>query len=212
VGSSKDRPRDAAAETAPEAVQEQYARGAPSAPGQSTTRATEPERAADEVFSPRSAEPEKNSKREEQEPAPAREAPPVIHLGAPVEQLADVAEQTVEKATSIGSRLLGAIAERFASVIMALADFLAPAPPPTKDQAERMERASEERQEQNATAAQQQEKDERLQQILEQIARDDAQRDLSFAQRYGRPITREAGRDRDDDSGRERERDRGYER
>jgi hypothetical protein len=121
-----------------------------------------------------------------------------------------VAEQTVEKATSIGSRLLGAIAERFASLIIALADFIAPAPPPTRDQAERMERAAEERQEQNAAAAWGQEKDERLRATLEQIARDDAQRDLSFAERFGRPPTREVnlGRDhdRDDDYGRERER------
>ena len=121
------------------------------------------------------------------------------------DELGHAAEQTVEKATSIGSRLLGAIAERFASVIIAIADFIAPAPPPTRDQAERMERTADERQEQKAAAVFEQEKDERLRATLEQIARDDAQRDLSLAQRFARSTTREVnrGRDRDADNGRE---------
>ena len=112
--------------------------------------------------------------------------------------------------------MLGAIAERFVSVIIALADFIAPAPPPTRDQAKRMQRAADERQDQNATARFQQEKDERVRAGMEQNARDDTQRDLSFTERFDRPPTVEANHgcdhDRDYDSGRERERDRGNER
>jgi hypothetical protein len=101
----------------------------------------------------------------------------VIHLGAAADEL----DHAAEKVTGIGSRMLGAIAERFASFIIALADFIAPAPPPTKDQAERMQRAAGEADQARADTLHQQEKSERLRATLEQIARDDAQRDLSLA-------------------------------
>ena len=53
----------------------------------------------------------------------------------------------------------------------ALADFVAPPPPPTKEQAEGMQRAAEERQAQDAAAREQAEKDARLQELLDQIKR-----------------------------------------
>jgi hypothetical protein len=80
--------------------------------GQWTTHATEPQRAAQEKFS--------------REAAAAREAPAVIHLGPPSDEL----DNAAEKATGIGSRFI------------AIADFIAPAPPPTKEQAEGMQRAA----------------------------------------------------------------------
>jgi len=145
---------------------------------------------------------------------PVTEPPRAPETGTPKAEIEHAVEETLEKRASIGSRIIGAIAKRFSSLIVAIADFIAPAPPPTRDQAERMERAVEERQQDHAAAAQQQEKDERLTEILQQIARDDAQREESLAQRYGfRPIIRPVQRehDREDDGGRERERDRGYE-
>ena len=58
-----------------------------------------------------------------------------------------------------------------------------------------------------AYEAAQQERDARFQELLDQIRRQDAERDLSFSQRYGTPPTREANpRERDDDYERERER------
>jgi hypothetical protein len=56
-----------------------------------------------------------------------------------------------------------------------LADMIAPAPPPTKDQAERMERVAEEQQTQAVAEREAAEKEARLQELLEQIKRDDAQ-------------------------------------
>jgi hypothetical protein len=82
-----------------------------------------------------------------------------------------------------------------------LADFIAPPPPPTKDQAERMQQAAEERGVEEATAREQAEKDARLRELLDQMKRDDEQA------RYDRYT----GRSRDDDDydrGRERERER----
>lgn len=73
-----------------------------------------------------------------------------------------------------------------------------------------MQRAAEEQQEQNADLAAYVERNERLDELLRQIARDNAQRAQSFAERYGRPPPREANldHDRDDDYSRGRERER----
>ena len=56
-----------------------------------------------------------------------------------------------------------------------LADFIAPPPPPTKEQAERMQQAAEERGVEEAAAREQAEKDARLQELLDQMKRDDEQ-------------------------------------
>ena len=81
--------------------------------------------------------------------------------------------------------------------------------PKDKDQAEGMQRAAVEADQVRADALHQQDKDARLDAILEQIARNDQEKHLrirqGFAERFGRPPTP------DRDEGRERERDRGYE-
>jgi hypothetical protein len=50
-------------------------------------------------------------------------------------------EQTVKKATGIVSRAVAAIAERIENMITGVADFFLPPPPPTKEQAEGVQRA-----------------------------------------------------------------------
>jgi hypothetical protein len=88
-----------------------------------------------------------------------------------------------------------------------LADMIAPPPPPTKDQAERMERAADERHEETATAQQTAEKDARLQATLDQIRRNDEQ--ARYDRYTGRRLDGEGhDRERDDDYDRGRERER----
>ena len=59
-----------------------------------------------------------------------------------------------------------------------LADMIAPAPPPTAEQAERMERVAEERQEQAAIVSSAAEQEARFQELRRQMARDDAEQKL----------------------------------
>jgi|SRR5271166_350962 len=138
-----------------------------------------------------------------------RRAEPEIVAPAPAPELApEVAPLSEHEMRSIGSILggvFGGIAGKFENFIAAIADVLSPPPPMTKDQAERAARSADEQAEANATAAAAQEKDERLQATLDQMAR--ARQEEDFAARYGTP--RSSGRERDDDyGGRERERDR----
>lgn len=94
------------------------------------------------------------------------------------------------------SRLLDGLAERFGGLITYLSDFIAPPPPPTKDQVEGMARAAEERQEYEArVVAPAAEQEARFEDIREQRAR---------ALRR----QRERGRDHDRDRYDEHERDR----
>lgn len=94
------------------------------------------------------------------------------------------------------SRVAGGLAAGVAKTIGALMDFVgnmfAPPPPPTKDQAERAQRVAVERQEARADAAA---KEAHLQSLLDQMARDDAER-------------RRRGRERGDDGERDRSMDR----
>jgi hypothetical protein len=102
------------------------------------------------------------------------------------------------------SGLFGGMAKAVEKVFDFLADFIAPAPPPTKDQAERMERAAEERQTQEAADREAAEKEARLQELLEQIRRDDAQ--ARYDRYTGRRLDGEDGHERDGGRGRELER------
>jgi hypothetical protein len=81
-----------------------------------------------------------------------------------------------------------------------------PFPPPTKEQAERMRRAAEEQREQNAAAAPEREKDARLQELLDQIRRDDQQ--ARYDRWTGRRLDGDHDRDHDDHYSRGRERER----
>jgi FixJ family two-component response regulator len=120
----------------------------------------------------------------------------VIYLGPPAD------EHGAERAAGIVCGLADGAEKALGAMLDFAADFIAP-PPPTKEQAERMQRATEEQRERNAAAAPEQEKDAQLQELLDQIRRDD------HRARYDRYT----GRNLDDDDherGRERERDRGY--
>jgi hypothetical protein len=67
-------------------------------------------------------------------------------LAAPAAELGDMAEQTLDKATGIGSQVLDAVSDRIEGLFAALGDLFAPPAPPTKEQAEGTQRAAEERQ------------------------------------------------------------------
>jgi hypothetical protein len=118
------------------------------------------------------------------------------------------AEQGVDKATRGFGRILGALAKPFEKVIGFIADMIAPTAPPTRDQAERMERvADEQQQEAAATAAQRQDAAAKDWQILEQN-RQQQQGEQDRYSRYSGALTRgpDDPRERDTDRGRERER------
>jgi MobA/MobL family len=159
-----------ASETTQEAVQAREASRAPSAPEPETTRTDGHERGPEQ----------------HREAASASKAPRVIHLGPPAAELGEAAEQTLDTATGIGSRVLDAVADRIEGLFAALGDLFSPPPPPTKEQAERMQQAAEERGVEEAAGREQAEKDARLDELLEQIRRDDAERERnrSFAERY----------------------------
>jgi hypothetical protein len=127
----------------------------------------------------------------------------------PAAAAADPEPEIMRAAGGIGRQILDAVTRPIANFIMALADMFAPPPPETKQQAHDRAQAEGNVETRHAQAheATEQEKDARLQELLDQLRRQDAERDLSFSQRYGTPPTREANpRERDDDYGRERER------
>lgn len=100
-------------------------------------------------------------------------------------------------ADNIASRFFGGLGKALASFIDQLADFLAPAPPPTRDQAERMAKAAEEKQEERAQRDAQAERDAAQHWLIEEARRRAAEREAGLSPESPRP--------RDD-------RDRGYER
>jgi hypothetical protein len=65
-------------------------------------------------------------------------------------ELAATADATVDRAAHAGEGILRGLGKIFASFIGWLADSIAPPPPPTRDQAERMARSAEEKQETRA--------------------------------------------------------------
>jgi MobA/MobL family len=167
-----------AAEPAQKATEAREAPAAPSAPERENTRATEPER----------------------EPAPARDAPRVIYLGAPAD------ERVAERAASIIGGLADSAEKALGAALDYAADFIAPPPPPTKEQAEQMRRAAEEQRERDAAAAPEREKDARLQELLDQIRRSDQQ--ARYDRWTGRRLDGDHDHDRDNDYSRGRERER----
>jgi hypothetical protein len=83
----------------------------------------------------------------------------VIYLDPPAD------EHGAERAAGIVGGLADGAEKALGAMLDFAADFIAP-PPPTKEQAERMQRATEEQRERNAAAAPEQEKDARLQELL----------------------------------------------
>lgn len=119
-------------------------------------------------------------------------------------------EKTADKTGHVFGRALGGIGSAVEKMLGGLFDFFIAPPKLTRDQAERKARADDEKAEAHAWQAARQEKEAaRDEQAAEQNRREQ-QRDLSFAERFGTPPTREAntGREHDDDYGRGRERER----
>lgn len=137
---------------------------------------------------------------------------PAASFAPEQQRLAATARQSAPEMLEIGAAggrviggFFGGVARAVEKVFDFFADMIAPAPPPTKDQAERMVRAADERHEETATAQQTAEKDARLQETLDQMARDDTQR--RYDRWTGRALN-DPERDRDDDYSRGRERER----
>ena len=107
------------------------------------------------------------------------------------------AEQAVDKGTRVFGGMLRDIAKLGEKFIDFLGDIFAPTAPPTRQEAEGMRRAAKERQQEAADLAAAAESKARLDDLLRQIARDDAER--------GRQ-QRERGDHDQVDRGRERER------
>jgi hypothetical protein len=126
------------------------------------------------------------------------------HVAAPESGLRD--------ADNITSRIFGGLASAAEKFVDWLGDVLFPAPPPTKDQAERMERVAEERQQAHAEQAAQQERTEAQHWLVEEARRqaarerEEEERAKTAAERYGTPRAQEWDDDRDRDRGYERER------
>jgi hypothetical protein len=160
-------------ETAGKAPQSSEAKAASTAPRQSKAHVSEPPRAAQTEIRQTVAEAER----------------------ATTKSFAD-AGRLVKKGLGFGSRLLGMIGDHLTAVISGVADMFAPTAPPTREEIQGKQRAAEDRERQaepeRAVAAQ----EARLQELLDQIRRNDAQARLR----------RERGEERDDDRGRERER------
>jgi hypothetical protein len=117
-------------------------------------------------------------------------------------EVTGVAEQSISR----GGRLVDGAVRALAKVLDMLADMFAPAPPPTKEQAERMERTAEEQAQHNAQAAEATERKE----FLDQLARDGRRREEDdLARRLADQLRRDLetrGRETDHSRGRERER------
>jgi MobA/MobL family len=181
-----------APETAAEAVQTREAPAASSAPEQTNARSTEAQRAAEEIFW--------------REARPAAEAPRVIHLGPPTDELGHAAE----RAAGIVGGLADGVEKALGAALDYAADFIAPPPPPTKAQVEQMQKAAEEQRQQEPAARERAEQEARFAEILEEIRRaNQREHEEEERPRYNRWTGRRIDRDdRDDDLDRGRERER----
>ena len=110
------------------------------------------------------------------------------------------------------SRIFGGLASAAEKFVDWLGDMLFPAPPPTPDQAERMVRSAEEKQQAHEQTAQANERAEAQYWLVEEARRqaakerEEAERAKTAAELYGTPRSYT----QEQDNGRER--DRGYER
>jgi hypothetical protein len=125
------------------------------------------------------------------------------------QQAAALNDHNLRTLDSIGSRFLGGLAAMTERVLGGLLSFFSPAEPQlTPDQAERTVRAAEERAEARAQASADQEKAAAQDWLIFQQDRQQQQKEMDLATRFGTPLTRDANTGREHDYGRERERDR----
>ena len=107
----------------------------------------------------------------------------------------------LDRAAGIVGGLADGVEKALGAALDYAADFIAPPPPPTKEQVEQMQKAAAQRQAQEPAEREAAEREARFREILEQIRRDD--------QRARQARERGVDLDRDDDyGGRERERER----
>ena len=144
--------------------------------------------------------------------APARdethEAAPAI-AAAPLAQPAPGAaarDAGIRQPGDIAVRFTGGMLKALGAVFDFLASMISPPKPPTRDEAERIERAAEERAVTRAAAEQEAQYNE----LLDQLARDKRQREDDLTKRLEDQLRRDlsGGRDRDGDYSRGRERER----
>jgi hypothetical protein len=126
------------------------------------------------------------------------QAPPQAWEPDAIHELEATAQATVDRAAHAGEGVLRGLGKIFASFIGWLADSIAPPPPPTRDQAERMAWSAEEKQEARAEQAAQAEREAQHWLIVE--AQQKAARE------------REEAAENEQWHARRREQDRGYER
>jgi hypothetical protein len=137
------------------------------------------------------------------------QAAPTAREPDPAHELAATADAAVDRAAHAGEGLLRGLGKLFSGFVNWLADSIAPPPPPTRDQAERMGRAAEEQATDRAwrEAAERQQAEhefllreiERSRQSADQIQRPTA------AELYGTPKPHAQERDNDRDRDRELE-------
>ena len=128
-------------------------------------------------------------------------------------ELAATADATVDRATHAGAGLLGGLGKIFTDLIGWLADAISPPPPPTRDQAERMQRSAEEKATERAWQQDAARGAADHEYLLREIERSRQSADQQPTERERPDILDRyrSGRSRDDDEhdrGRERERDR----
>lgn len=140
-----------------------------------------------------------------------REAEPVYSPPPSMQPQGSAPESGLRDADRIVSRIFGGLARGVEKFFDFLGDMIAPAPPPTPDQAERMARSAEEKQQAHAEQAAHQERNEAQHWLVEEARRqaakerEEAERAKTAAELYGTPRSYT----QEQDNGRER--DRGYE-
>ena len=138
-----------------------------------------------------------------------RGAEPVYSPPPPMQPQGSAPKSGSRDADNITSRIFGGLASAAEKFIDFLGDMLFPAPPPTPDQAERMVRSAEEKQQAHAEQAAHQERTESQYWLIEEARRRVAEKEReearapTAAERFGTPRAQEWDNDR--------ERDRGYE-
>jgi hypothetical protein len=141
-----------------------------------------------------------------------RGAEPIHSPPQQAQEHGSVPDSGLHDADNIGSRIFGGLARGVEKFVDWLGDVLFPAPPPTRDQAERMERVAEERQQAHTEQAAQQERTEAQHWLVEEARRqaarerEEEERAKTAAERYGTPRVQEWDDDRARDRGYERER------
>ena len=125
-----------------------------------------------------------------------------------MQEIGEVAENAIEYRRPRCTGMLDGAAKLSGKVLEALADMISPTPPPTKEQAERMERTAEEQAQRNAQAIEEAARKE----FIDQLARDGRRREEEdLARRLADQLRRDRGtrgRETDHSRGRERERER----